>query len=256
MNAVDTYRRMFATPTDGLAAYWYFGTMFVQVEDLPELPVITAETLMVYKTSTPEPDTLVMDWWEIGVMRDPVTGEIAEHWVNPITGATIPTPRKFEEGPAGFVVRPQGDGLKIELVQAHAKVIGVETTITESDGRVFLDQVERKYRGFPRPDGTFPEPGEPGSFEARTQLSIWADRAELESSAYPFSSGSYSFSLGLPPWMGFGDRAGACITRGIMRKAPMNDPLNGIAWARLKAEYPGRFDGDAVAPAWADAATA
>jgi hypothetical protein len=250
LSPLQIYRRMFATPADGLAAYWYFGTMSVQVEDLPVLPVITAETLMVYKARSVSETELVMDWWEIGVMRDPVTGEIAREWVNPITGAVIKTPRKFEEGPAGFTVRQVGHALEIELVQAHAKIIGVDTTITESGGRIFLNQVERKYRGFPRPDGSFPEPGEVGSFEARTQLSIWADKAEIEASDYPFSSGCYDFELGLPPWMGFGDRQGRCLTRGIMRKAAMNDPLNPIAWARLKAEYPERFEGDEVRPVW------
>jgi hypothetical protein len=250
LSPLQIYQRMFAAPGDGLAAYWYFGTMSVQVEDLPMLPVITAETLMVYKTRSVSETELIMDWWEIGVMRDPVTGEIAETWVNPITGAIIPTPRKFEEGPAGFTVRQVGEKLEIELVQAHAKIIGVATTITERDGRLFLNQVERKHRGFPRPDGSFPEPGEPGSFEARTQLSIWGDKAEVETSDYAFTSGCYDFELGLPPWMGFGERTGTCLTRGIMRKAPMNRQLNPIAWARLKAEYPERFEGDDVRPVW------
>jgi len=250
LSALDIYRRMFAAPGDGLAAYWYFGTMSVQVEDYPMIPVITAETIMVYKTTTLSPDSFTLDWWEIGVMRDPVTGEIAESWTNPITGAVIPSPRKFEEGPATFTVTAAGDGLKMELVQAHAKVIGVDVEIRERDGRIFLNQIEQKYRGFPRPDGTFPEPGELGSVKARTQLSVWASREELETSAYPFSSGAYEFELDLPPWMGFGDRQGTCITRGIMRKADMNAVTNPIAWSRLEQEFPERFDNGEVRPAW------
>ena len=250
LSPLDIYRRMFALPGDGLAAYWYFGTMSVQVEDFPVIPVITAETVMVYKTTTLNADAFTMDWWEIGVMRDPVTGEIAASWTNPITGEVIAAPRKFEEGPATFTVTAAGDGLKMELVQAHAKVIGVEVEISEREDRVFLKQTEHKYRGFPRQDGSFPEPGEPGSVKARTQLSTWASRKELETSAYPFSSGSYEFELDLPPWMGFGDMKGTCITRGVMRKAEMNAIINPIAWRRLEQEFPERFENGEVRPAW------
>lgn len=251
LSPLQIYRRMFGTPEDGLAAYWYLGTMSVQVEDLPTIPVVAAETVMVYRTRTLSDTVFKMDWWEIGVMRDPVTGEIPVAWTNPITGAVIPAPRKFEEGPAGFTVTADGDRLHVELVQAHAKILGVEVEMTKADGRVFLKQVETKYRGFPRPDGSFPEPGEVGSVRARTQLSIWADLDELSTSPYPFSSGAYDFELDLPPWMGFGDRKGVCLTRGVMRKADMNDPINPIAWARLKEEFPDRFEGDELRPVWA-----
>ena len=250
LSPLQIYRRLFGTPEDGLAAYWYLGTMSVQVEDLPVIPVISAETVMVYRTRTLSETSFKMDWWEIGVMRDPVTGEIPRDWTNPITGEVIPAPKKFEEGPAGFTVTATDAGLRVELVQAHAKILGVDVEITQTDGRVLLKQVERKFRGFPRPDGSFPEPGEVGSVRARTQLSVWGDMSELATSAYPFSSGAYDFELDLPPWMNFGDRKGVCLTRGIMRKAAMNDPINPIAWARLKAEFPDRFDGDALQPVW------
>jgi len=251
LTALQIYRRMFGTPNDGLAAYWYFGTMSVQVEAFPVIPVITAETIMVYKTTTLSEDSFRMDWWEIGYMRDPVTGEVAETWTNPITGKTIPAPRKFEEGPATFTITADGpERLTIGLVQAHAHVLGVDVTISEAQGQVFLNQVERKIRGFPKQDGSFPEPGEPGAVEARTQLSVWADRQALETEAYPFSSGSYEFELSLPGWMGFGELQGTCLTRGIMRKAPMHERTNPIAWDRLKALFPERFDGEAVKPAW------
>jgi hypothetical protein len=250
LSPLQIHRRMFGTPGDGMAAYWYLGMMSVVVEDGPPIPVIQAETVMVYKATTLSDDAYTLQWWEIGVMRDPVTGEIARDWTNPITGAVLPTSRKFEEGPATFTITAAGEGLKIDLIQAHAKVIGVDVTIRTENGRVFLEQIERKFRGLPRPDGSFPEPGEPGSVEARTRLSIWASLADLESSPYPFSSGSYGLGLDLQPWMGFGDRKGHCVIEGVMRKAGMREKLNPIAWERLKAEFPERFEGEELRPAW------
>ena len=252
LTPLQIYRALFATPEDGMAAYWYFGDMSVQVEGLPTIPVISAATVMVYRTTTLSDDSFRMDWWEIGVMFDPVTGDVAKEWTNPVTGAVISTPRKFEEGPASFTITSNGaDGLKIDLIQAHAHVLGVDVEIKEADGRVLLIQNERKYRGMPRPDGSFPEPGEPGSVKAFTKLSLWGDMEALATSDYPFSSGAYDFELEAPAWMGFGDRPASCLIRGIMRKAAMNHPLNPTAWASLKAAFPDRFDGDQILPVWA-----
>lgn len=250
LSPMQIYRRMFGTANDGLACYWYFGTMSIAIDGQPVIPVIQAQTAMVYKTTTLSEHSFKMDWWEIGIMVDPTTGDIAESWTNPMTGAVIRSPRSFEEGPATFTVTEHERNLTIDLVQAHATVIGVEVEISEARGRVFLQQSERKYRGFPRQDGTFPEPGEPGSVLARTQLNVWADSTELQSAEAPFSSGSYEFELDVPSWMGFGDLRGICLTRGIMSKTPMNRALNPLAWQRLRATFPARFDGDELRPAW------
>ncbi len=251
MSHLDIYRRMFSMPKDGLAAYWYLGAMSVAVEPYPVIPVLQVETLMIYKTTTLSPVQFRMDWWEIGVMRDPVTGEIPQVWTNPITGAKISPPKSFEEGPASFTVTQVGNGLKVDLVQAHAQILGVEVQIEHVQDRVFMRQTERKIRGFPRPDGSLPNPGEPGSVQAQTQLAVWADATALEADDYPFSSGAYEFKLGVPDWMGFGDRPGVCLTRGVMTKAAMNETLNPTAWVRLQQIFPQRFEGDEVRPVWA-----
>ena len=61
LDALDAYRRMFATAEDGLAAWWYFGTSFIDIGDYSTIPVLHIETLMVYKTVTLSPDAFRMD---------------------------------------------------------------------------------------------------------------------------------------------------------------------------------------------------
>ena len=249
LNALDVYRRMFATAEDGLAAWWYFGTSFVDIDSYPTLPVLHIETLMIYNTTTLSPDAFRMDWWEIGYMRDPTTGEVARRWLNPITGAVVPAPDRFEEGPSHFIIERSGTGLQVTLVQAHARIESVVVTVTERDGRACIEQTERKVRGFPLPDGSMPSLDSDHVSRARTKLSLFSSLADVGKNSAP-SSGAYEFELAPPPWMGLGDRPGRSITRGIMVKADMNQQLNPLAWQRMKSLFPDCFDGDQVRPRW------
>jgi hypothetical protein len=250
LDPLDTYRRMFAEPTDGVSAWWYLGTSYAEMDGYPVIPVLNVETVMLYKTSTLSPDSFRMDWWEIGYMRDPVTGEVAKTWTNPITGAQLPFPQKFEEGPSYFTFTREDARLKVELVQKHARVESVEVSFTERDGRILLDQHERKVRGFPLPDGSMPSLDSDQVSRARTRLSIFSAKADLERPGAP-SSGSYEFELKAPAWMGMGERPGRTIVRGVMVKAP--DPqaqLNPTGWARLRELFPDCFEGERIVPNW------
>lgn len=249
-DALDAYRRMFATADDGDAAWWYFGTMFVEAPGFLPLPVIQAETLMIYRTTTLSPDAFRMDWWEIGYMRDLSTGKVAETWTNPITGARVPAPQKFEEGPAHFLIQRDGAGLKLELTQPFARIESVTVAFSETDGRLLLEQTERKVRGFPLPDGTMPDLDSTDVSPARTTLSILSARADLAAANTP-SSGAYDFELRTPPaWTGLAGCGGRAITRGAMVKAEMNEKLNPIAWQRLESIFPDCFDGEVIRPRW------
>jgi hypothetical protein len=239
LDPLDAYRRMFADAEDGVATWWYLGTSFAEMDGYPVVPVLNVETIMVYKTTTLSADSFRMDWWEIGYMRDPVTGEIAKTWTNPITGAALPFPQKFEEGPSYFTFAREGTGLKVELVQKHARVESVE-----------VDQHEYKVRGFPLPDGTMPSLDSDQVSRARTRLSIFSAEDDLARPGAP-SSGSYEFELKAPAWMGMGDRQGRAFTRGIMIKAAHPDEkLNPTGWARLAQLFPDCFDGERIVPRW------
>ena len=226
-----------------------------EIEEYPTLPVLHIETLMIYNTTTLSDKAFRMDWWEIGYMRDPTTGEIARQWLNPITGALVDCPDRFEEGPSHFIIEQAGAALEVSLVQAHARIESVEVNFTTQGGRVFLEQTERKVRGFPLPDGSMPSLDSDQVSSARTMLSVFASQDDLaKNSAH--SSGAYEFELAPPAWMGFGGRPGRSITRGIMVKAGMNHQLNPLAWQRMKALFPDCFDGESVRPRWSTEVTA
>ena len=248
-DALGIYRRMFATAEENSVAWWYFGTSFAEIDNYPTVPVTHIETLLINKATTLSPDSFRIDWWEIGYMRDPTTGEIAQSWLNPITGKHVVSPDRFEEGPSHFKVQREGGGIRVDLVQAHARVESVIVNVSVAGDRVFIDQTERKIRGFPLPDGSMPSLDSAGVSSARTRLSMFADKADLGKADVP-SSGSYEFQLASPPWMGFANMPGHCITRGIMVKAPMHHRLNPTAWDRMKSMFPECFDGDEVRPRW------
>jgi hypothetical protein len=247
------YRRFFGTPQDGEVAWWYLGTTMVDVVPFTLLPIIQAETLMVYRTETVDRDTYKIHWREVGYFRDPASGKVADQWVNPITGATIIPPRMFEEGPACFTVTRTGEGVAISLVQANASAPRVELTGGTHNGRVFLKQIERKVRGFPNPDGSLPPPGSDRTTEAVSTLTPYADIAAVDADHEDWRGfqGAYSFELPLlPPWMGFGDRTGRTLVRGLMQKARIDERFNPVAWDRLAEVFPHYFSTGAIRFKW------
>jgi hypothetical protein len=177
-----------------------------------------------------------------------------ENWENPVTGEMIKAPSSFEEGPACFTITRDGLGVNVELVQANANVRDVVVEARDINGRVFLEQRERKIRGFPLPDGSIPDPDSADAFDAITTLSIFCDKTALDDSSTDsvHSSGVYHLELpALPIWMKFGDLQGDNIVRGRMLKSPaINGSLNPVAWNDLKEAFPQRFDGDIILPKW------
>lgn len=249
---LDLYRRTFYTAEDGDCAWWYLGTTMAEVPGQHVLPVMQAETVMVYRSETLSDDSFRVHWWEIGYFRDPVTGEIASSWRNPLTGIEATPPRGFEEGPCHYDVHRAEQGVRLELVQPHAVVLGVAAVLSHSHGQCHIAQTERKARGYPSADGSLPDPTSTGAAQATTILSVHASQADLASgAAWVPGSGEYSFELTmLPPWMGFGALQGKATTYGRMHKARVNEPLNPLAWQRLKAVYPQHFNGDRITPVW------
>ena len=166
----------------------------------------------------------------------------------------LPAPKSFEEGPSSYTITAHGDGLTIELEQAHATVRGIDAAFgSAGPGRISLTQRERKVRGFPLPDGTMPQADSGALSETTTVLSLYADAAHLKADGVDqvACSGLYSFELSnLPPWMGFGDMPGRTIVKGIMRKTHPQDRLNGVAWARLTTAFPAYFTGQSLTPPW------
>ena len=248
------HRRMMASDSDQDVAWWYLGTTFAQIEGYPEITALQAETIMIYRPETLSDSAYRIHWREVGYFRDPVSGEVADTWLNPVTGQNVAAPRSFEEGPSYYTISTNQDALTIDLEQAHATVRGIDLEISDDiPGRLRLTQQERKRRGFPLPDGSMPAADSGAVSETRTVLSLFADRQAIEHGGEHAAacSGVYTFELSsLPPWMGFGDLKGRAVVKGLMRKTPIQQHLNEAAWARLTAAFPAYFSGTKLTPPW------
>ena len=247
---VDAWRKIFASLRDEEeVCCWYFGTMFLQPQGVPDIPILHAETIMVYRASAAADGSTRLRWIEIGRFVDPLTGEAAVSWLNPFTGRRVPTPRSFITRPGEYRTREGAAALAISLEQDDARVESVEARIAAQGGRVWLQHTERKVRGVPAGATTADVARQPKS---TTYLALAADAREVEDPACQnaAASGSYSFSTAaLPAWAGI-DGPGSTIVRGLMQKAATDVPVNTESWQALRALYPQFFSGNKVAPRW------
>jgi hypothetical protein len=238
---LSKHRRMMVSDSDQDVCWWYFGTTFVQIEGYPEIVALLSDS------------SYRIHWREVGYFRDPVSGEVASTWFNPITGATVAAPQSFEEGPSFYTVTENGSGLAVELEQAHAQVRGIDCQIFDDvPGRIRLTQQERKVRGFPLPDGTMPAADSGAVSETTTVLSLFADRKAINAAGQVAAgAGIYVFELSrLPPWMGFSGLQGRAVVKGAMVKTEPQTHLNQVTWDRLTAAFPSYFSGTELTPPW------
>ncbi len=251
LKPIDVYRRTLTSLGPEPTAWWYLGTTTFVAEGHPEIIVNHVETVMLYRAEPLDGDAFRVPWWEIGMFRDAITGEIASDWTNPLTGAVLSAARTFEEGPSGYTIRSDGDGIVLtDAVQAFARLDKAALTVTQTDGRVYVTQTEEKVRSFPGRDG-IPDLDAGQGTRSRTVLQWFADAADLAGDAPSVpSTGLYSFTIGAPPWLGMEGRPGVFSVKGLMHKAPLETPLNPRSWADLKTLFPHYFDGDTILPRW------
>lgn len=248
----DIYRRTLTSREETTSAWWYLGTSTVEVEGYPEIIVSHVETVMIYGSRSQTDDSYRVPWWEIGVFRDAITGEIPTEWVNPITGVKIEPAQKFEEGPSGFSIRRKpGGGIEMfDAVQAFASLESCAITVAEVGQRVCITQIEGKTRSFPGKDG-IPDLSAGEGSRSRTVLQWFADAAELATDAPSVhATGMYSLEIATPAWLGFGDLPARFMVKGLMVKAPLEPPLNPRGWADLQALYPQYFANGQIQPRW------
>ena len=254
IDALDAYRRMLVAADDGAeSAWWYLGTTIASPEGFADIIVNHVETVMVYRAETLGHDAFRVPWWEIGVFRDAITGEIASDWTNPVTGAPLKAARQFEEGPSGYSLRRTGGGgiEMFDAVQAFAVLDSATIDARRVGDKLCITQTELKTRSFPDPDGRIPDVSEGKAVRSRTVLQFLADIADLESHAPSVpASGMYSFELAAPAWLGFGDMPTGFAVRGLMHKSAMQHPLNPRGWADLQVVYPQYFEDGELRPRW------
>ena len=251
LDPLDVYRRTLTSRDTEPTAWWYLGTTTFVTDGHPEIVVNHVETIMLYKAEADGDDAFRVPWWEIGLFRDAINGELAQGWTNPLTGQTLAGARKFEEGPSGYTIRRTGDGIALtDAIQAFAKLESSSITLEQADGRVSVTQVEEKVRSFPEGDG-IPDLDRGQGTRSRTVLQWFADAADLESDMPTVpATGLYSFTIGAPAWLGMEGRTGVFAVKGLMQKAPLLPPLNPRSWSDLKLLFPEYFDGDTILPRW------
>jgi hypothetical protein len=254
----DAYRKTLTSMEDGSeSAWWYLGTTIASPEGHPDIIVNHVETVMVYGAQTLDAADPAagyrVPWWEIGLFRDAITGELPTQWSNPVTGLQVDAARQFEEGPSGFSIRPTATGAieMFDAVQAFASLESATLEARDVGAKLCITQTEVKTRSFPGPDGRIPDISEGKAVRSKTVLQWLADKADLDSGmpSVP-ASGMYSFEIGAPAWLGFGDMPVKFAVRGIMHKVPMQERLNPRGWDDLKLLYPQYFEGDEIRPRW------
>jgi len=233
------YRQILASPHDAEVDWWYFGTLIVKITGMPDISVINAATLMIYRTETLSDDRFAIHWDEVGCFSDYSTGQFISHWLNPVTGRSMAAPQSFAEGPARYEIARAPQGVAVSLTQPGATVNSIEVEWSGRHDQVTVVQRERKTRGLPNVDGSLPDPASASGFEAVTELAFtdqWPGSGKK-------ARGVYEFALsGAPPWMGFdaASKARASV-QGVIIKAPADEPPHAQSMRRLREQFPEFF---------------
>jgi hypothetical protein len=211
---------------------------------------VQAEAMMAYRARSTGPATFRVDWTEIGYFRDPVTGAPATRWLNPFTGRAMQAPPRIFSAPSSYTVSAAPRGVAVALDQQGATPLGVDTTISEQDGRVHLRQVERKVR---TQAASAPQAAAVTMPPSVTTLELWADAAELDDASKPVAAASGAYSFDTPAifdWFGMPGVKGRTVVRGIMRKAAATEAINPPALEVLRRMWPDWFDASGFVPRW------
>jgi hypothetical protein len=247
MDLFTAYRKMFASFDDKPVVWWYCGGVTAHREGVGMVPIVQAETLMVYRTRELDIDTFTIDWTEVGYFRDITTGQAIEGWFNPYSQQHGPYPQQFVDGPATFTVKRCGQDIQVGLVQHNAQIDSVAVAATWAAASLGLVQTETKTRTFHRADGTLPPLNSPEATQIETVLSIWSPLAAVNDLSVLNAPGRGFYRSGSRGAGAGGSWAGTAVT-GTMHKARPDERVNPQAWDRLQQRFPDFFSGSRIAP--------
>lgn len=243
VDAARAWRRLFAGPDGEIFAWWSQGLMLAHVDGLREFPVMGHHSITICRTNAGK-DGTGLDVRTIGYFSDIDSGLPTATWDNPFTGKNQAVPTFFVEGPGRYNMAPRGGDLAVTLASTNTRTNRVLTTATSTEGLVMLTQVEGTLQGFPNVDGSLPPLGDPAITERQTRLQFVAPLAALDGGPVN-PRGLYNHVYdALPPWMGFGERLGSGLYKGVMRRAGAAEIVNAAGWAHLKKHVPSAFAGN------------
>ncbi len=236
LDPLETYARMFASTTKGAeVAWWFEGALPRDIEDVGPVDTIQEETVRIHRTESYGSGKLEFIWKEVGVFRDIRTGENPPERFDPVSGATSKAGTLLGGGghAAKVTITKSGDAL-IPALETGGNTVGAQGIKATVEGnRVCFTHFEDKTRAAPQ-GGMAPT--------NRTVFKIYANIDDLKGK--PPSVAASGF---------YGVKAmatGKVFVNGLMHKAGMDEKLNPIAYARLKAAFPTFFKGDRFAPDW------
>jgi hypothetical protein len=132
--------------------------------------------------------------------------------------------------------------MQVSRVRANRTLL----TGAVAEGRLVLTQVEGTLQGFPGQDGELPALDTPTVTERQTRFQFVAPESVVGASdggwhdARGFCNHVYD---ALPEWFGFGDRLGSALSKGVLRKARGDAPVDPAGWRQLRRLFPDAFRG-------------
>ncbi len=253
VDVYDAYAKVLASRAGGAACWWFSGLMFAHVDGLREFAVLAEHSLLVCVAEARQ-GSMTYTWRQIGYYEDLFTGQVARTWDNPFLGRAVSLPPIFSEGPKHYTLNPRPPlGATLTLDYDKVRVIALGLTGNVVEGRVVLAQTETKIQGFPGPDGRLPAVNSPGVTGVQTVMSFVAAQSAVEDPARASVSATGFYNSvydSLPAWMGFGDRYGSALSKGLMLKAALDARPDPAVWSRLKQLHPRTFKGDRLRTDW------
>ena len=222
------WQRLVAPAPGGRCAWSLRGTAFAHVDGLREFAVMAHNALMLCDASA-STDAPVVAWQTFGYFGDLERGAPATHWVNAFDGAEQAVPPRFVEGPGRYRLDVATAALELQADRVRSNRCSLGGTVA-ADGRVSLTQLEGTLQGLPRLDGTLPPLDSADVTERQTRLQFLG----LPEAGAPVRGFYTQVYDALPAWLGFGDRLGSLLVKGVMRKHPVGDAPDPAMAAHLK----------------------
>jgi hypothetical protein len=249
----DAYPKTWASRDGGAWSWWLSGVMFAHVDGLREFTVLEERSLMIVRAER-QAGGMSFARRQIGYYQDPFTGKVATGWDNPFLGRTQPLQPRFSEGPRRYLLTPRPPaGASLTLDDARARTIAMGVTAHAQEGHIALTQSETTVQGFPDAQGRPPPLGAPGATGLQTVLSLLAPQPAVLDPAVSAAPASGFYTRvwdSLPGWMGFGERYGSALSKGLMRKMRLGEAPDPDALRRLQALFPDAFRGDLPRTDW------
>ena len=234
---LDAWKRIFTRGNEAVFAWWFSGTLSAHVDSLREFPIAATNSVMICHAAAAAGGGVTVDWQTIGYFSDLAHGGPASSWDNVFTGKREAIPSRFAFGPGRYIAQTTGDDFILSLTETKTRVNRVILTGANSDGRIDLTQSEGKLQGFPHQDGVLPPLDAADVTELQTRLSFVSANAQ-SAAGHGFFSHVYD---AIPAWLGFGDRLGSALSKGVMQKAAADEIVNPAVWAELKRRFPQNF---------------